>query len=83
MLEEFGFANTTADRIAERAGTGKATLYRWWPNKTAVMIEALREAVAQELPLPDTGDLYEDIRLQLRILSSCSMADAAAYSKRS
>jgi AcrR family transcriptional regulator len=66
MLEEFGFANTTADRIAERAGTGKATLYRWWPNKTAVMIEALREAVAQELPLPDTGDLYEDIRLQLR-----------------
>jgi AcrR family transcriptional regulator len=66
MLEEFGFANTTADGIAERAGTGKATVYRWWPNKAAVMIEALQEAVAQELPVPDTGDLYENIRLYLR-----------------
>ncbi|MGI9072011.1 MAG: TetR-like C-terminal domain-containing protein [Bryobacteraceae bacterium] len=30
------------------------------------MIQAFREAVAQQLPLPDTGDLREDIRLQLR-----------------
>jgi AcrR family transcriptional regulator len=66
MLAEFGFANTTAEGIAERAGASKATVYRWWPDKNAVLIEALCQAVAQELPLPDTGDLHEDIRLELR-----------------
>lgn len=66
LLEETAFADITADAIAERAGASKATIYRWWPNKEAVLIEALREAVAQELPFPDTGDLREDIRLQLR-----------------
>jgi len=66
VLEELGFANATCDAIAERAGASKATIYRWWPNKAAVLVEALREAVAQELPFPDTGDLREDVRQQLR-----------------
>ena len=66
LVEETSFASTTCDAIAERAGASKATIYRWWPNKAAVLIEALREAVAQELPFPDTGDLREDIRVQLQ-----------------
>jgi AcrR family transcriptional regulator len=64
-LEDLGFAGATCDAIAERAGASKATIYRWWPNKSAVILEALRETVAQELPFPDTGDLHQDIRLQL------------------
>jgi AcrR family transcriptional regulator len=66
VLEESGYANTTIDAIAERAGASKATIYRWWPSKAAVMLEAMREAVAQELPFPDTGDLRQDVTLQLR-----------------
>jgi AcrR family transcriptional regulator len=66
VLEQQGFANATCDLIAERAGASKATIYRWWPNKAAVLVEALRVAVAQELPFPDTGDLREDLRQQLR-----------------
>lgn len=66
LLEQSSFAEITADAIAERAGASKATIYRWWPNKDAVLVEALREAVAQELPFPVTGDLREDIRLQLQ-----------------
>lgn len=66
LVEAQGFANTTTDAIAERAGASKATIYRWWPNKAAVLIEALREAVAQETPFPKTGTLREDIRMQLR-----------------
>lgn len=65
LVEDLGFANITTDAIAERAGASKATIYRWWPNKAAVLMEALREAVAQE-SFPNTGDLREDIRLQLR-----------------
>lgn len=66
LLEKFSFAEITADAIAERAGSSKATIYRWWPNKDAVLVEAFREAVAQELPFPDTGNLRDDIRLQLQ-----------------
>ena len=66
VLESTCFVNATTDAIAERAGASKATIYRWWPNKEAVFIEALREATAQELPLPDTCDLHEDVRLQLQ-----------------
>src|SRR5436305_1305637 len=66
LLEEQGFANTTMDAVAERAGASKATIYRWWPNKASLLIESLRDEVAHELPFPDTNDLAEDIRLQLR-----------------
>ena len=66
LLEEVSFADITTDALAERAGASKATIYRWWPNKAAVLMEALREAVAQELPFPETGSLADDIRLQLR-----------------
>lgn len=65
ILEKTCFDNATVDAIAERAGASKATIYRWWPNKAAVFIEAMREAAAVELPFPDTGDLAKDIRLQL------------------
>ncbi len=54
------------DAIAERSGAGKATVYRWWPNKAAVLIEAFRERISQELPFPDTGDFRQDIRQQLQ-----------------
>jgi AcrR family transcriptional regulator len=65
-LEELGYPGATCEAIAERAGASKATIYRWWPNKEAVMLEALRESVAQELPFPDSGSLKEDIRIQLQ-----------------
>ena len=65
LLEEAPFSEITTDAIAERAGASKATIYRWWPNKAAVLVEALRVRVAQEMPFPETGDLGEYIRLQL------------------
>ena len=65
-LEDLGYPGITCDAIAERAGASKSTIYRWWPHKEAVMLEALREAVAQELPFPDSGSLQGDIRIQLR-----------------
>lgn len=60
------FTQVTAEAIAERAGASKTTLYRWWPNKSAVVIEAFHEAIAPELPLRDTGMLREDLTTQLR-----------------
>jgi AcrR family transcriptional regulator len=66
LLESKAFDDITVDAIAEQSGSCKATVYRWWPNKAAVLIEAFREKVARDLPFPDTGDFREDIRVQLR-----------------
>lgn len=65
-LEISGFTCSTTDSIAERAGASKATIYRWWPTKASLLAEALREAVAQEVPFPETGDLATDIERQLQ-----------------
>ena len=66
ILQISGFTSSTTDSIAERAGASKATIYRWWPTKASLLAEALREAVAQEVPFPETGDLATDIELQLQ-----------------
>jgi AcrR family transcriptional regulator len=69
LLEEVGFRSVTVDAIAERAGASKATVYRWWPNKASVLIDAFRTAVSPEFPFADTGSLCGDIKTQLRRFS--------------
>jgi AcrR family transcriptional regulator len=66
LLEQTGFAEVTIEAIAERAKVGKATVYRWWTDKAAVVIEAFRETVGPQLPFPETGSFRDDIRAQLR-----------------
>jgi AcrR family transcriptional regulator len=53
------------DAIAERAGVSKATIYRWWPNKQAVLMDAFLDASVEEIDWPDTGDLARDMREQV------------------
>ncbi len=66
LVEDVGFTNATTDSIAERAGASKSTIYRWWPNKAAVLIDALREQVALEQPFPITDDVRDDLIVQLQ-----------------
>lgn len=66
LLEEIGFADLTIEGIAERAGVGKTTIYRRWPNKSSLVIDAFIEAATKEIPFPDTGSVKEDLRLQMR-----------------
>jgi AcrR family transcriptional regulator len=66
LLEQRCFEEITVDSIAEHSGAGKATIYRWWSNKAAVLIEAFRERITRELPFPDTGDVRQDLRRQLQ-----------------
>lgn len=65
-LAEHGYDRLTMDRVAARARTGKATLYRRWPNKVELVISTLRHAVPQFGPPPDLGDLREELLVLLR-----------------
>ena len=66
LLEEIGFSNMSIEGIAARAGVGKATIYRRWPNKASVVIDAFLAATSQEVAFPNTGSAREDIRRQMR-----------------
>src|SRR3954451_4883221 len=60
-LQERGFAATTVDAIAARAGVGKQTVYRWWPSKPDVVLEAILELAAERVAVPDEGSLHADL----------------------
>ncbi|MGH4029106.1 TetR/AcrR family transcriptional regulator [Actinomycetota bacterium Odt1-20B] len=51
----------TVDAIAREAGIGKQTIYRWWPSKGAVLLEALTSVARDEVRTPDTGALESDL----------------------
>ncbi|MGW7053381.1 TetR/AcrR family transcriptional regulator [Streptomyces sp. NPDC054887] len=76
LVGEVGYPKTTIEGIAARAGVGKQTIYRWWPSKAAVLLEAfidLGEQAAEAAgadsgayEIPDTGDLAADLKTVLR-----------------
>ena len=61
LLEEVGYANLTIQAIADRAGVSNKTIYRWWSNKAAVVMEAFAVATADIVTIPDTGSLEADL----------------------
>lgn len=65
MIGEFGYDKISIEAIARQAGVSKQTIYRWWPSKGAVILEAATESLSTVVVLPDTGDLVADIRTQL------------------
>jgi AcrR family transcriptional regulator len=66
LLQSTGFSALSVEAIAGRAGVGKATIYRWWPNKAAVVMDAFLADTAPGMPFPDTGSTREDLRRQMR-----------------
>lgn len=61
LLLESGFGAVTVEKIADRAKVSKATIYKWWPNKAAVVMDGFLSAAAARLPVPDTGSVFRDI----------------------
>jgi AcrR family transcriptional regulator len=61
LLMTPGSGPLTVDVIAREAGVGKQTIYRWWPSKGAVLLEALTDWGDALVPSPDTGSLRDDL----------------------
>ena len=67
LLAEEGYARLTVERIAARAGVGKASLYRRWPDKVSIVLEAVSRS-PERPDVPDTGSLRGDALSYLRTL---------------
>ncbi|MFD7613713.1 TetR/AcrR family transcriptional regulator [Streptomyces sp. NPDC059828] len=60
LLEQRGYARMTIEQVAVSAKVGKATLYRSWPNKAALVLDAVRSQL-REVPTEETGDTREEL----------------------
>lgn len=61
LLTEEGFAGVSIDRVAASAGVSKATIYRRWSTKEALLLEAASCLSGGTDDLPDTGTLRGDL----------------------
>lgn len=68
LIRELPYPKLSMEAIAARAGVGKQTIYRWWPAKGAVALDAMLEMYSgpDGLTIPDTGDIRSDLRDLLR-----------------
>ncbi|MBW5421714.1 TetR family transcriptional regulator [Streptomyces sp. BG9H] len=80
LVTEAGYAKLTIEAIAARAGVGKQTIYRWWPSKGAVLLDAFLDLAEQasraasenagqdavQTEITDSGDLEADLKFVMR-----------------
>lgn len=60
LLSEGGVASFTVDEVARRSGVAKTTIYRHWPTREALVIDACSRMIAEQ-EAPDTGSLEGDV----------------------
>ena len=65
LLAERGYDGWSYKEVAEAAGVNRSTLYRRWPNRSAMVLAAIRRAVLTHVVFEDTGSLMGDLRSAL------------------
>ncbi|WP_031470185.1 TetR/AcrR family transcriptional regulator [Sciscionella sediminilitoris] len=79
LLVEVGFAALTIEGIATRAGVAKQTIYRWWPSKVDILLDALGDDLAEHLTPAEHGDLEQDLSAHLAAVAEfLTESDAGA-----
>lgn len=68
LLLHMSVQELSIEAIAKKAKVGKTTIYRWWPNKTAVIMEALSNQPGMQTPLPTPKNNSEAVQMQLEKL---------------
>jgi len=78
LLAEVGYDRMSMDALATRAQASKATIYRRWPGKAELVVEAVRRRSSHEFATADTGSLRGDLLATLRGTACTVGADDAA-----
>lgn len=66
LVAEVGYDRMTMDMVASRARASKATIYRHWPDKAALVLDALRRRGSLVHEVCDTGSLGDDLERYVR-----------------
>jgi AcrR family transcriptional regulator len=70
QLQVVGYVGLTMEGVAACARTGKAALYRRWPRKEDLVVDALEHALPSPFDLPDHGDVRDDLLDLLRRMTA-------------
>ena len=70
LMATTGLAATSIDAIARHSSVSKMTIYKWWPSREALLIDAFLNHASLMLPLPTSGTPADRLR-----------SHAAAYAK--
>jgi len=70
LLVEEGLGATTVEAIAARAGVSKVTVYKWWPNRAAVITSAFLSKSGDTLPYPERISRDEVVEALIRMAES-------------
>ncbi len=62
LFAESGFEGVSVEDVAARAGVSRATIYRRYPSKVDLIVEAGGCLVTDDIAFPDTGNLRDDLR---------------------
>jgi AcrR family transcriptional regulator len=70
LVQDHGYPALTIEGLAACAGVAKTTIYRSWPSKAAVVLDAMFVNSDSRLAFPDTGSVEQDMRGQMSQLAS-------------
>ncbi len=82
LLAEVGYDGLSTDEVAKRAGVHRTTVYRRWPTKPELVADAVGLTAEEQVPIPDTGRLDDDLLALARLVAaSIGGADAVRLSR--
>lgn len=68
LLAEAGYDGLTIEAVAHAAGVSKNAIYRRWPDKVAMVLDAIRTMAPHDEVEVDTGDVRADMATMLRVM---------------
>ncbi len=78
LLADEGYGGVTMEGVAARAGVGKATVYRRWASKSALVVDAMNACRESSWQPPDTGSAHDDLLVFVRaLMNHLRTSDAA------
>ena len=78
LLGEVGYGGLTMDAPAEKAGVGKATIYRRWRTKQDLVVDSISDLASLLTVPPDTESLREDIRQFMHLVVNITRSPVGA-----
>lgn len=68
LIEHGGYEAATIEAVAARSGVAKTTIYRWWPNRAALVVDLLVEVASRAAPPTGTGEPLAELRHALQLV---------------